>query len=227
MISFGCQNEVMEDAQKLERFFDDLKQWQSEMRQFRQIALSCGLVETYKWRSPCYTHRGGNIIVLGAFKSYCTMSFFKGALIQDADGILSKPGENTQSARMAKVTQPGDIQHLAPILRAYLFEAMALEEAGEKYEFKSNSDIEWIAELQEKLDRSPVFKEAFASLTPGRQRAYNMFFGAAKQSKTRVDRIEKFEPRILKGFGMNDCVCGLSKRMPNCDGSHKQSERED
>ena len=217
----------MDNDQKVDAYFDNLSQWQAEMRQFQSLALSCGLIEVLKWGVPCYTHQGNNILLFGTFKSYCTMSFFKGALLQDSEGLLSLPGPNTQSVRMMKITEPGDIGHLTTTLKAYIFEAIALEEAGEKVDFKSNDDITWVKELQHKIDIAPAFKSAFEALTPGRQRAYNMFFEAAKQSKTREQRIEKFTPRILKGFGMNDCVCGLSKRMPNCDGSHKQSERED
>ncbi|MBI1267838.1 MAG: hypothetical protein GC193_10460 [Cryomorphaceae bacterium] len=212
----------MDQDEKIDAYFDNLEQWQTEIRQFRALALSCGLMEELKWGVPCYTHQGKNILILGTFKQYCTMSFFKGALLQDSERLLSLPGPNSQSVRMMKITESGDIGHLTATLKAYIFEAIALEEAGEKVDLRNNNDITWVEELQHKIDTMPAFKLAFEALTPGRQRAYNMFFEAAKQSKTRGQRIEKFTPRIMKGFGMNDCVCGLSKRMPSCDGSHRE-----
>lgn len=199
----------------------EAKYWQQEMQQVRLILLDCGLVELIKWKNPCYTYNNNNIAIIGALKAGCVLSFFKGALLQDAQKLLQKPGEQTQAARIITFTNVHDIVALAPILKAYIYEAIEIENAGIKVARIDNTNLVFVTELQRKLDNDPAFKKAFEALTPGRQRAYNLYFSAAKQAITRVDRIEKYTRQILNGKGINDCTCGLSQKLPYCDGSHK------
>lgn len=205
---------------KVDDFISNAKKWQPEMEQLRLLLLECGLTEEFKWRTPCYSFRGNNVVLIGSFKEYCTLSFFKGTLLQDSNGILSKPGENSQAMRFFKFTNLPEITDQKSIIKAYIYEAVEIEKAGLKVIFKSNTELELVAELQNTLAQNPDLKTAFQALTPGRQRAYNLYFSAPKQGKTRETRIEKYTQRILNGKGINDCVCGLSKKLPNCDGSH-------
>lgn len=209
--------------QKIEDFFSNATQWQKEMELLRTIVLDCGLNEELKWGVPCYTYKKANILIIHGFKEYCALNFFKGALLNDADKILVQQTENVQSARQVRVTNTQEIVKLESTLKAYIFEALEVEKAGLKVEMKKHEDYLLPEELQHKLDNNPTFKTAFNALTPGRQRGYILHIAGAKQSKTRKDRIEKCTPRILKGKGLTDCICGKSKRMPNCDGSHKNS----
>lgn len=206
---------------KVDEFISEATKWQTEIKQLRKLLLDCGLTEEFKWRMPCYCFQGNNIVLVGSFKEYCTLSFFKGILLQDSSGLLSKPGENSQSMRFFKFTNPDEITEQQSIIKAYIYEAIEIEKAGLKVLFKSNKELELVEELQVALDKNSALKTAFHTLTPGRQRAYNLYFSEAKQSKTRETRIEKYTQRILTGKGINDCICGLSKKMPNCDGSHK------
>jgi uncharacterized protein YdeI (YjbR/CyaY-like superfamily) len=206
---------------EVDAFFRNAIQWQEEMEYLRTIVLDCQLTEELKWRQPCYTFQENNMIMIGAFKDGCVLSFLKGALLSDPNGILTKPGENTQSARVVRFTSIRAIVELELILKAYIYEAIEVEKAGLKVDFNQSSVLVFSDELQHQLDENAAFKIAFEALTPGRQRAYNMHFSEAKQSKTRVSRIEKYIPQILNGKGINDCTCGLSKKMPYCDGSHK------
>ena len=206
---------------KVDAFINNAKKWQPEIAQLRLLLLDFGLIEEFKWRNPCYTFQGNNVVLIGSFAAYCALSFFKGTLLQDSNGLLSKPGENSQAMRFFKFTNLQEIQELKPVLKNYIYEAIEIEKAGLKVIFKSNTALELVAELQTALDKNPSLKTAFKALTPGRQRAYNLYFSAAKQSKTRETRIENYIPRILDGKGFNDCICGLSKKMPTCDGSHK------
>jgi uncharacterized protein YdeI (YjbR/CyaY-like superfamily) len=206
---------------KVDDFISNAKKWQAEIGQLRILLLDCGLTEEFKWRNPCYTFQGNNVILIGSFKEYCALSFFKGTLLQDSNGLLSKPGENSQAVRFFKFTNLQEIQELKPIIKNYIYEAIEIEKAGLKVIFKSNTELELVEELQIALDKNSSLKTAFKALTPGRQRAYNLYFSAPKQSKTRETRIENYIPRILDGKGFNDCICGMSKKMPNCDGSHK------
>lgn len=196
-------------------------QWREELIKLRAIALDCLLTEELKWRVPCYSYNGANIVLLGSFKDCCTFSFFKGVLLQDPENILVLPGENSQSVKMAKFTSLEQINRLEPILKSYLFEAIEVEKAGLKIEKSKSTQLEFPEELLKLLDTDAAFNKAFYSLTPGRQRAYNLFFSGSQNSKTRESRIQKYIPRILSGKGINDCTCGLSQKMPTCDGSHK------
>lgn len=206
---------------KVDDFISNATKWQPEIKQLRLLLLGCGLTEAFKWRMPCYSFQGNNIVLLGSFKEYCTLSFFKGTLLQDSNGILSKPGENSQAMRFFKFTNLDEIIEQQSTIKAYIFEAIEIEKAGLKVIFKSNAELELVDELQIALDKNLDLEKAFQALTPGRQRGYNLYFSEAKQSKTREARIEKYTQRILDGKGINDCICGLSKKMPNCDGSHK------
>jgi len=206
---------------KVDAFLSKADKWQEEMEELRTILLDCGLIEEFKWRTPCYTFQERNIALIGAFKAHCVLSFFKGALLNDTNDILEKPGENTQAARVIRFTNLQEIRAKEATLKAYIFEAIEVEKAGLSVDFKENETLVLPEELLMKFEELPAFKTAFEALTPGRQRGYNLFFSAGKQSKTRTSRIEKYLQRILDGKGINDCVCGLSSKMPSCDGSHK------
>lgn len=206
---------------KVDDFINNAKKWQAEIEQLRLLLLDCGLTEEFKWRTPCYCFQGHNVVLIGCFKEYCALSFFKGTLLQDTHGILSKPGENSQAMRFFKFTNLAEIIEQKSIIKTYIYEAIEIEKAGLKVNYKSNTELELVAELQNTLAKNPDLKTAFQALTPGRQRAYNLYFSSAKQSKTRETRIENYIPRILDGKGINDCICGMSKKMPSCDGSHK------
>ncbi len=202
-------------------YISNVKKWQPELKQLRAFVLDCGLAETLKWRNPCYMYQNSNVVILGEFKEYCALMFFKGSLLQDTEGILVTPGENTQGGRQIRCTTVKEIIAMEATIKQYIFEAIEVEKMGLKIEKKSNTDLLFPEELETVFAKNPAFKKAFTSLTPGRQRAYNMFFSSSKQSKTRAQRIEKYTPKILKGIGINDCTCGFSKKMPYCDGSHK------
>ncbi len=205
----------------VDAYLSKAKSWQEEAAALRLILMECGLTETFKWRAPCYMFGDTNIIILHLFKDYCALGFFKGALLLDEQQILSKPGENSQSVRMAKFTNVKDIKKRKTILKAYIYEAIEVEKAGIKVELKLSKNLELPEEFQHKLKSNPTLKKAFEALTPGRQRAYNLYFSAPKQSATRTSRVEKYVSQILCGKGINDCTCGFSKKMPQCDGSHK------
>lgn len=177
--------------------------WQTELKKLRKIVLDCGLTEERKWSIPCYTWNNSNVLLIAAFKDYCALTFFKGALLKDPENILSKPGENTQAGRLIRFTNAKEITKLEPVIKVYIKEAMEIEDAGLKVEFKK--ELEPIPEeLERKMDEDPALKDAFYALTPGRQRGYILYFSAAKQSKTREARIEKYIDRILDGQGIHD-----------------------
>jgi len=188
----------------VDAFLSKAKRWQDEMGQLREIGLGCGLSEELKWRFPCYTSGGKNIVIIQGFKEYCALLFFKGALLKDPDGILVRPGENTQAGRQIRFTSGREIVEMGSTLRAYIHEAVEVEKAGLKVPTRKKTELVFPEEFQKKLDGDPALKAAFDALTPGRQRAYNMYFSAAKQSRTREARIEKCLQRILEGKGLSD-----------------------
>ena len=197
------------------------KIWKEEMEALREMLLSCNLTEELKWGKPCYSFENKNLFIIQSFKTNCALGFFKGELINDEKGLLVKPGENTQSGRMIRFTHLKEIVKVKGTIKAYIKEAIEHEKRGTKTTIKEKAELIFPEELQSVLDKNVKFKKAFESLTPGRQRAYNMFFSAPKQAQTRTTRIEKYKQQILNGKGINDCTCGLSKKMPYCDGSHK------
>ena len=189
---------------KVEFYFTKASNWQKEIEQLRTIALDCGLDEELKWGCPCYTFQKKNIVLIHVFKEYCALLFFKGALLNDAKRILIQQTENVQSARQARFTNAQQIDKLKRVLRNYIFEAIEVEKAGLKVDLKEKNKLVLPQEFQKKLKENPRLKTAFNALTPGRQRAYNLYFSAAKQSKTRELRIEKYVQQIMNGKGLND-----------------------
>lgn len=188
---------------KVDDYLGKIKNWQKETEQLRSIALSCKLTEELKWGKPCYTSQNGNIAIIQGFKDFCALLFFKGALLQDPEGILQKVGPNSQSGRQIRFTSAREIADMAPIVKTYIRQAVEVEKSGLKVESRKSPEPV-PAELQSRLNAMPALKRAFAALTPGRQRAYILFFSAPKQSKTRTSRVEKCVPRILEGKGLND-----------------------
>lgn len=189
---------------KVDWYFDKNEQWEKEIRQLRTIALGCGLEETLKWGCPCYLYNDTNIVLIHVFKEYCAFLFFKGALLQDPNGILIQQTKNVQSARQIRFTDVKEIVQQKNILKAYIYEAIEVEKAGLKVKLKKTSDYSIPEEFQARLNKKPALKKAFEALTPGRQRAYIFYFGQAKQSKTREARVEKYIPKILDGLGLED-----------------------
>lgn len=209
---------------KVDEFLDSVKEWKLEYEKLRNIVLDCGLTEDFKWMHPCYTFEKKNIVLIHGFKEYCALLFHKGSLLKDINGILIQQTENVQAARQIRFSNLQEIVELEPIIKAYINEAIEVEKAGLKVKKKEHK-FEIPEELQNKFEEIPDFKTAFEALTPGRQRAYIFHFSQPKQSKTRQSRIEKYTTRILSGKGLNDCICGLSKKYPNCDGSHKALDK--
>jgi len=187
---------------KADFYFTKAKNWQGETEKLRTIVLDCGLNEEVKWGCPCYTFQHTNIVLIHVFKEYCALLFFKGALLNDPNGILIQQTKNVQAARQIRFTSLKEIIQQKSALNAYIYEAIEVEKAGLKVELKKTSEFNMPEEFQTKLDKKPALKKAFEALTPGRQRAYLLFFSAPKQSKTRESRIEKSEKQILAGRGL-------------------------
>jgi uncharacterized protein YdeI (YjbR/CyaY-like superfamily) len=206
---------------QVDEFFQNAKNWNAEMQYLRKIVLECQLVEALKWKVPCYVFQNGNVVLIHGFKEYCALNFFKGALLSDTNQILHQQTENSTSARQIRFANLQEIIAQESVIKAYVFEAIELEKAGLNVTYKKAEEFDVPVELTNKLNENPALKSAFEALTPGRKKGYYLHFEGAKQSKTRETRIENCIPRIMKGKGLNDCICGLSKRMPNCDGSHK------
>jgi uncharacterized protein YdeI (YjbR/CyaY-like superfamily) len=189
---------------RVDAYLSRAKQWQQETEKLRMIALGCQLSEELKWGKPSYSYQHSNIVLIQGFKEYCALLFFKGALLKDSEGILSRIGENTQAGRQIRFTSLREIVELEPVVKDYIKEAIEVEKAGLKVNFKKATEFSIPDEFQHKLDEDPALDTAFYALTPGRQRAYLLFFSAPKQSKTRETRVEKCIHQILNGKGLDD-----------------------
>lgn len=192
---------------RLDGFFvkgEEARRWQAEFEALRTIILDCQLAEELKWMHPCYTLEGKNIVLIHGFKEYCAVLFFKGALLKDTHGILVRQTENVQAERQVRFTNLQEILVMEPILKEYILEAIEVEKAGLKVEYRQTTEFPIPDEFQIKLDLVPGLKSAFTALTPGRQRAYLLYFSQPKQSKTRTARVEKYLEQILAGKGLDD-----------------------
>ena len=189
---------------KVDDCLSKVEKWREEFERLRAIILDCGLTEELKWGWPCYTLDKANIVLMHGVKEYCALLFFKGALMKDTNGILVQQTENVQAGRQIRFAGAHEIAQMEPILKAYIREAVEVEKAGLKMEFRKTSEFAMPEEFQAKLDEIPALKTAFEALTPGRQRAYLLHFSSAKQSRTREARVEKCMPRILDGKGLDD-----------------------
>jgi uncharacterized protein YdeI (YjbR/CyaY-like superfamily) len=189
---------------KVDFYFNNAKNWKEELEKLRTIVLDRGLTEELKWGVPCYTFQNKNVILIHTFNDYCAILFFKGALLKDADGILIRQTENTQAGRQIRFACVGEIVEMESIVKAFIDEAVEVEKAGLKTAFKTTAEFIIPEEFQKQIDEIPALKTAFHALTPGRQRAYILYFSAPKQSKTRTSRVEKCVERILNGKGLDD-----------------------
>jgi uncharacterized protein YdeI (YjbR/CyaY-like superfamily) len=189
---------------KVDFYFEKESKWQKEIEKLRSIVLDCGLTEELKWGCPCYTYEGRNIVLIHTFKEYCALLFFKGALLNDAKGMLVQQTENVQATRQLRFTSPKEITRLKKIICTYIYEAIEVENAGLKVKMKKTSAFNMPEEFEKKLKSNAALRTAFNALTPGRQRGYLLYFSSAKQSDTRDARIEKYKKHILAGKGLND-----------------------
>ncbi|GAB2566132.1 YdeI/OmpD-associated family protein [Spirosoma areae] len=189
---------------KVDFYFNKAKNWQEELEQLRTIVLDCGLTEELRWGVPCYTFQKRNIVLLHVFKDYCALLFVKGALLNNSREILIAQTENTQAARQLRFTNVREIAEMEASLKAYIYEAIDVERVGLKVTYKKNSEFIIPEEFQHKLNENPALKTAFNTLTPGRQRAYILYFSAPKQAKTRQSRVEKCMQQIFNGKGINE-----------------------
>ena len=189
---------------KVDIYISTDKKWQEELKKLRAIILDCQLNEEFKWGVPCYTFQDSNIVLMHVFKEYCAILFVKGALLNDANGVLIQQTKDVQAARQIRFTNVREIVEMESILKAHIHEAIEVEKAGLKVSYKKTTEFNMPEEFKNKLDEIPALKTAFDALTPGRQRAYLLYFSAPKQSKTRVSRVENRLQQILSGKGLND-----------------------
>lgn len=187
---------------EVDAYIDQSDKWPEEMKALRPILLGTGLTEEIKWRQPCYSHEGKNIAIFQEMNDFLALMFFKGALLEDPDGVLEDQGPNTRSARRIRFTSVEDVRRLSDTVKAYLEEAIDVEEAGLEVGPAPEPDL--VEEFQTRLDEDPELKEAFESLTPGQRRGYNIYFSDAKQAKTRRARVDRYAPKILDGKGLRD-----------------------
>ena len=177
--------------------------WGAGVAALRQLCLAAGLEETVKWGHPCYVHAGRNVVLIGALRGDFRLNFFEAGLMADPDQVLERQGPNTRHPDMIRFTDASRVAALAPVIRAYLDEAMGHAKAGRRMP-KAAEDITLPDELVEALDMDPELAEAFRALTPGRQRSYVVNLNGAKGAETRVRRIAGFRAKIMAGKGATE-----------------------
>jgi len=189
---------------KADEYVSNTNKWKAEVKALRKVLLSCDLYEEIKWGKLCYSYGKTNVAIVYELKETAGIGFFKGALMKDPNHIMVSPGENSQAVKMIKFKQLSEIESSVNILKNYIDEAIQIEESGLKIQFKEKEELKYPEELLVKFAENRQLEEAFERLTPGRKRAYNLFFTAPKYSQTRVSRIEKHIDRIVEGKGLAD-----------------------
>lgn len=206
---------------RVEAFYADAKLWRPELARLRSLALEAGLDEAFKWRGPCYLSEGRNVAMIGGFKAHCVLAFFQGALLHDPRQLLARQGPNTESSRSFQFTSLAQIERHAPDVLDFIRQAVQIERDGLKYIPPPPDEAPVPEAFERRFASDPALKAAFFALTPGRRKAYFQHVASAKQVATQERRIDQALPRIFDGKGLHDCICGLSKRLPACDGSHR------
>ncbi len=189
---------------KITAYLSKIEKWRDELNKLRMIILDCQLTEEMKWGVPCYTFQGKNVVLIHGFKNYCAILFIKGAMLKDPNGVLIQQTKNVQAGRQIQFTNVQDIVEMETVLKAYIDEAIEVEKSNLKVDYKKPREFMAPEEFQKRLNEIPALQSAFHALTPGRQRAYLLYFTGAKQSKTREARVEKYIPQILAGKGLDD-----------------------
>ncbi len=177
--------------------------WRELLLNIRALMLASGLDEERKWGVPCYTYEGRNVVIISALKEYCSIAFFKGALLQDDSGLLQMPGENSNAGRVIKLTQLKHLKDNETQIMSLIGQAINIERLGLKVP-KNTQPVPVPQELKDLFDHEPDFESAFSKLTPGRQKEYLYYFGQAKHPATRSARIERYYNKIMLGKGFND-----------------------
>lgn len=178
-------------------------EWHKERQKLRSLILDHGLEESVKWNKLCYSYQGSNVVVIFAMKNYCAIGFFKGALLEDDKNLLVKPGDHSQAMRQLRFTELKEITDSESLIKDYIGKAIQAEKDGLEIDFGEKENLTYPDELQAILDGDAELAAAFDKLTPGRRRGYVIHFSDAKQSKTRIARIEKCRTKILSGKGYN------------------------
>jgi uncharacterized protein YdeI (YjbR/CyaY-like superfamily) len=176
------------------------ERWEAEIAAMRRVLAGLPMKEECKWGKPTYTVDGKNVVIMQGFKEYFALGFFQGALLKDPRKVLVQLGQ-VQAGRVMKFTSVKEITAKAPTIKAYVRQAIAVEKAGLRMEPRKTSDFPVPEELTARFRKDPRFKRAFEALTPGRQRSYLYHFAGARQSATRVARIDKAMPAIFEGRG--------------------------
>ncbi len=205
-----------------DNYYENLTKWKKELERLRTLILHCGLTEAVKWNKPCYRFNDHNILLVVALKERCTINFFRGNLLDDPLGLLEIPGPNTGSGRTISFTSICQINTIKSPLENLIKAATTLEINPDSRIILKKKEIIYPTELTIRFSENPILQKAFTNLTPGRQRAYILHFAQAKQASTRYARIDRYTEQIVDGYGINDCTCGQSNKMPSCDGSHKK-----
>jgi len=168
------------------------------IEQIRELLLEFPFVETVKWGQLCYTSNGKNSVLLSAVKGAAVISFFRGFELPDPSGILEAPGNESRYARVIKWVNSADYKRSKSVMKSILSSAYELEFSASKVK-PPQADMSYPEALSEVFTKDHLYKDAFESMTPGKQRGYLIYFRQAKQESTCKRRIESCREKVMKG----------------------------
>lgn len=191
-----------EVEEKIAAYIDKHDKWREPLEKMRALLNETALEEAVKWGVPTWTLDGKIVASIAGFKQHYALWFHQGVFLTDPHGHLVSAQEgNTRGLRHWRFGE-GERTPVGQ-MRAYIKEAIANQRAGKVIKPEKKS-LAMPPDLQEALDRDAHLQEAFAALTPGRQRAYADHISEAKQEKTRQKRLATISPMILAGIGLYD-----------------------
>lgn len=175
-----------------------------ECEEFMQrLIVKTALHKERKWGIDVFTYEGKNVIAWAGFKNFFSIWFYNGVFLQDPYKVLITASEGkTKSLRQWRFTDVSQMDE-GRILE-YIHESIQTVRDGKIVQPEPAPKAEVDGLFKSALDQDPALKEAFAKLSPGKQRDYIGHIAEAKQEKTKKARLEKIIPLILQGQGLHD-----------------------
>ncbi|MCF4102472.1 DUF1801 domain-containing protein [Gillisia sp. M10.2A] len=193
----------MAKVSTVDEYIELHSKWENHLTSLKQLLETTKLTENIKWGAPVYTLKGKNVIGMGAFKNHCALWFFQGVLLKKHTKLLVNAQEGkTKALRQIRFELDDKIE--AEEVIKYIEEAIQLQEQGKIIKPNLKKKLNLPIEMKDLFVKEVELKDAFFSLTPGKQREYADYIMEAKRPETKQRRLEKISPMIRLSIGLHD-----------------------
>ena len=189
---------------KVDEYISKKEKWTKELKLLRTVFADLPLDETIKWGAPVYVFNGKNIVGLSAFKNYCGLWFFQGALLKDKDKVFVNAQEGKTKAMLQWRFNSIEEINTAQV-KEYVLEAIENVRLGNEIKpIRSSKPVIIPEELQQELSKNKELLKSFDNFSLSKQREYAGYISEAKRASTKLKRLEKIIPMIINGVGLHD-----------------------